>query len=60
MSKSKGNVVDPHVLIDEIGVDPIRYKNIYERNFGQDGNFSRRALIERTNSDLANDLGVTC
>ncbi|NLM25434.1 MAG: methionine--tRNA ligase [Firmicutes bacterium] len=57
MSKSKGNVVDPHVLIDEIGVDPIRYFLMREISFGQDGNFSRRALIERTNSDLANDLG---
>lgn len=57
MSKSKGNVVDPNALIDEFGVDPIRYFLLREISFGQDGNFNRRALIERTNSDLANDLG---
>ena len=57
MSKSKGNVLDPNALIDEFGVDPIRYFLLREISFGQDGNFSRRALIERTNSDLANDLG---
>lgn len=57
MSKSKGNVVDPLVLIAEFGVDPIRYFLMREVSFGQDGNFSRKALIERTNADLANDLG---
>lgn len=57
MSKSKGNVVDPIALIDEFGVDAIRYFLLREISFGQDGNFNRRALIERTNSDLANDLG---
>ncbi len=57
MSKSKGNVVDPHALIDEFGVDPIRYFLLREISFGQDGNFNRQALIERTNADLANDLG---
>jgi methionyl-tRNA synthetase len=57
MSKSKGNVVDPLVLIEEFGVDPIRYFLMREVSFGQDGNFSRKALIERTNADLANDLG---
>ncbi|MDI9412832.1 MAG: methionine--tRNA ligase [Bacillota bacterium] len=57
MSKSKGNVVDPLILIDDFGVDPIRYFLMREISFGQDGNFSRRALIERTNADLANDLG---
>jgi len=57
MSKSKGNVVDPIALIDEFGVDPIRYFLLREISFGQDGNFSRQALIERTNADLANDLG---
>lgn len=57
MSKSKGNVVDPHALIDEFGVDPIRYFLLRDISFGQDGNFNRQALIERTNSDLANDLG---
>lgn len=57
MSKSKGNVVDPHELIGEFGVDPIRYFLMREISFGQDGNFNRQALIGRTNSDLANDLG---
>ncbi len=57
MSKSKGNVVDPNILIEEFGVDAIRYFLMREISFGQDGNFSRRALIERTNADLANDLG---
>ena len=57
MSKSKGNVVDPLALIAEFGVDPLRYFLMREISFGQDGNFNRRALIERTNADLANDLG---
>ncbi len=57
MSKSKGNVVDPHVLIARYGVDAIRYFLLREISFGQDGSFSERALVERTNADLANDLG---
>jgi len=57
MSKSKGNVVDPVLLIDEFGADAIRYFLLREINLGQDGNFSREALIKRINSDLANDLG---
>ena len=57
MSKSKGNVVDPIGLIDEFGADAIRYFLLREINLGQDGNFSRDALIQRINSDLANDLG---
>jgi len=57
MSKSKGNVVDPNLLIDEFGADAIRYFLLREINLGQDGNFSRDALIQRINSDLANDLG---
>lgn len=57
MSKSKGNVVDPLVLIDEFGADTIRYFLLREINLGSDGNFSRDALIGRINSDLANDLG---
>ena len=57
MSKSKGNVVDPNGLIDEFGADAIRYFLLREINLGQDGNFSRDALIQRINSDLANDLG---
>lgn len=57
MSKSKGNVIDPLALIDEFGADPIRYFLLREINLGSDGNFSRDALINRTNADLANDLG---
>lgn len=57
MSKSKGNVVDPMLLIDEFGADAIRYFLLREIILGQDGNFSRDALIKRINSDLANDLG---
>ena len=57
MSKSKGNVVDPIGLIDEFGADAIRYFLLREINLGQDGNFSRDALIARINADLANDLG---
>lgn len=57
MSKSKGNVIDPIGLIDEFSSDAIRYFLLREINLGQDGNFSRDALISRINSDLANDLG---
>ena len=57
MSKSKGNVVDPKVLVDKYGVDSIRYFLLREIAFGQDGNFTNEALINRINSDLANDLG---
>ena len=57
MSKSKGNVVDPKVLVDRYGVDAIRYFLLREIAFGQDGNFTNEALIQRINSDLANDLG---
>ncbi len=57
MSKSKGNVIDPLVLIDEFGPDAIRYFLLREITLGMDGNFSRDALINRVNADLANDLG---
>lgn len=57
MSKSKGNVVDPKVLVDRYGVDAIRYFLLREVAFGQDGNFTNKSLIERINFDLANDLG---
>ena len=57
MSKSKGNVIDPMKLIDEFGSDSIRYFLLREINLGSDGNFSRDALINRINADLANDLG---
>lgn len=57
MSKSKGNVVDPVVLVNRYGVDAIRYFLLREFPFGSDGLFSNEALIGRINSDLANDLG---
>jgi methionyl-tRNA synthetase len=57
MSKSLGNVVDPNQLVQEYGVDPIRYFLLREVPFGSDGDFSRSALIHRINGDLANDLG---
>jgi len=57
MSKSKGNVVDPQVLIDKYGVDAIRYYLLRELGFGTDGLYSEDALVNRINKDLANDLG---
>ena len=57
MSKSLGNVIDPLYLINEYGIDQIRYFLLREISFGEDGNFSESALIKRLNSDLANDLG---
>ena len=57
MSKSKGNVVDPIVLIDRYGSDAIRYFLLREISFGADGHFSEEALVQRLNFDLANDLG---
>ena len=57
MSKSVGNVVDPVILCDRYGVDAIRYFLLREIPFGNDGMFTNEALINRINSDLANDLG---
>jgi methionyl-tRNA synthetase len=57
MSKSRGNVVDPNKMVDEFGADAFRYFLLREVPFGQDGDFSRNALIGRINSELANDLG---
>ena len=57
MSKSKGNVIDPMVLVDKYGLDAVRYFLLRELPFGADGNYSEDALIRRTNVDLANDLG---
>ena len=57
MSKSKGNVVDPVFLADRYGVDALRYYLLREIAFGSDGEFSNENLINRINSDLANDLG---
>ena len=57
MSKSKGNVVDPKVVANDYGLDAFRYFMLREVPFGQDGDFSQKALIDRINSDLGNDLG---
>lgn len=57
MSKSRGNVVDPNSIIDEFGVEAFRYFLLREVPFGQDGDFSKTALINRINSDLADGLG---
>ncbi len=57
MSKSVGNVIDPGALVDSFGLDPVRYYLLREVPFGNDGDFSRKALIGRMNSELANDLG---
>ncbi len=57
MSKSVGNVVDPHAMADRYGVDAFRYFLFREVPFGLDGDFSEQALVNRINTDLANDLG---
>lgn len=57
MSKSVGNVVDPFDLVKAYGVDPVRYFFLREVAFGQDGNYSNEAIVNRINADLANDLG---
>ena len=57
MSKSLGNVVDPLGLIEEYGVDPVRYYLMREMVLGQDANFTMESFIKRYNSDLANDFG---
>src|SRR6201985_2881881 len=57
MSKSVGNVIDPFALADAYGVDQFRYFFLREVPFGQDGNYSHEAIVNRINADLANDLG---
>jgi|Deesub1362B_J571_1020462.scaffolds.fasta_scaffold01312_5 methionyl-tRNA synthetase len=57
MSKSKGNVLDPYLILDTFGPDPLRYFLLREIPIGQDGNFSHQGFLHRVNSDLANDLG---
>ncbi|QLY79658.1 methionine--tRNA ligase [Clostridium intestinale] len=57
MSKSKGNVVDPVVLVNEFGVDAVRYYLLREIPFGADGLFNNEIFIKKINSDLCNDLG---
>jgi methionyl-tRNA synthetase len=57
MSKSLGNFVPPQQLVETYGVDPVRYFMLRELPFGNDGDFSHRAIVGRLNGDLANDLG---
>lgn len=57
MSKSVGNVVDPYVLVEEFGLDPIRFFCLREVPFGQDGSYSHEAIVARVNADLSNELG---
>lgn len=57
MSKSIGNVVDPFEMSEQYGVDQFRFFLLREVPFGQDGNYSHEAIVNRTNADLANDLG---
>jgi methionyl-tRNA synthetase len=57
MSKSVGNVIDPFSLVKAYGVDAVRYFFLREVPFGQDGNYSHEAIVQRINADLANDLG---
>jgi len=57
MSKSRGNVIDPVILVNHFGVDAVRYYLLHEIPFGSDGIFTNEIFIKKTNSDLANDLG---
>jgi len=57
MSKSTGNVIDPFTMADTYGVDQFRYFFMREVPFGQDGNYSHEAIVNRINADLANDFG---
>ncbi len=57
MSKSLGNVIDPFSLVERYGLDQLRYFLMREVPFGQDGSYSHDAIVNRTNADLANDLG---
>ena len=57
MSKSVGNVIDPFEMVEHYGLDQVRYFFMREVPFGQDGGYSREAIINRINADLANDLG---
>jgi methionyl-tRNA synthetase len=57
ISKSLGNVIDPFELVEEFGLDPVRYFLMREITFGNDGNFSKENLVTRNNSELANKVG---
>ena len=60
ISKSLGNVIEPRGLVEKYGLDPVRYFLMREVPFGNDGDFSHRAMINRLNGDLANDIGNLC
>ena len=60
ISKSLGNVIDPLQLIETYGLDQVRYFLMREVPFGNDGDFSKSGMVNRINSDLANDLGNLC
>ena len=57
ISKSLGNAIDPNLLADQYGIDQTRYFLLREVPFGKDGDFSIKAMVQRVNGDLANDLG---
>lgn len=57
MSKSVGNVVDPFALVEEFGLDSLRFFLLREVSFGQDGSYSAEAIVTRMNADLSNELG---
>ena len=57
ISKSLGNVIDPYALVNEYGLDQVRYFLLREVPFGNDGDFSRTAMVQRINGDLANGIG---
>jgi len=60
ISKSDGNIIDPLEIINNYGLDQIRYFLLREVSFGSDGDFSKSALLTRINGDLSNDLGNLC
>ncbi len=60
MSKSKGNILDPLKIVDDYGIDQLRYYLIKEVSFGTDGNISKKKLEDTINSDLANNFGNLC
>lgn len=57
MSKSVGNVVDPLALVDQYGLDAVRFFLLREISYGQDGSYSHDAIVGRINTDLANEYG---